>query len=126
MCRLEVLCPSGSLLGSVLFNMYSSTVIDIILTDCGVNNFSNDYSLQKSFKPGTKEETDLMMKLKPCLENIELWMRQNRLKLNPNKTEFILFGSKAQLLKFFTNEINACGLKVECSLVVQYLDVSLD
>ena len=35
-----------------------------------------------------------MMKLESCLKNIDLWMRQNRLKFNPSKTEFILFGSR--------------------------------
>ena len=122
--------PQGRLLGPVLFNSYSSTVIDIILTDQGIHSFANDYSLQKSFEPAMKEETELMMKLESCFENIELWMRQNRLNLNPNITEFILFGNRAQLLKSFTIEINICGLKVEYSLVgwylVSWLDQSLD
>ena len=113
-------------LGPVIFYSYSSTLIDIIPTDLGVNGFINDRSLQKSFKPGTKEETDLMMKLESCMENIKLWMRQNRLKLNPNKTEIIIFGSRAQLLKSFTNETNVSGLKVECSLFVWYLGGWLD
>ena len=39
-------------------NSYSSTVIDIILTDLDVHSFANDHFLQKSFKPGTKEETE--------------------------------------------------------------------
>ena len=98
--------PQGSLLGPVLFNLYSSTVIDIIPTDLGINNFADDHSLQKSHKPGMKEETDLMMKLQSCMENIELWIRQNRLKLNLNKSEFILFGSRGQQMKCFANKIN--------------------
>ena len=72
------------------------------------------------------EETELMMKLECCLENIELWMGQNRLKLNPNKTVFIWFGSRAQVLKCFISEINVCGSKAEGSLVVLYLDAWLD
>ena len=72
--------PQGSILDFVFFDLYSSTVIDIIPTDLGVNSFADDHSLQKSFKPGTKEETDLMIKLESSMENIELWMRQNMLK----------------------------------------------
>ena len=56
----------------MLFNSYSSTVIDIIPTELGVKSFVNDQSLQKSFKPGMKEETDFMIKLESCMENIEL------------------------------------------------------
>ena len=48
--------PLGSLLGPVLFNSHSSTVIDIISTDHGVHSFVDDHSLQKSFKPGMREE----------------------------------------------------------------------
>ena len=118
--------PQGSLLGPLVFNSYSSAVIDIILTDLNVHSFADDQSLQKSFKPGMKEETELMMKLESSLENIQLWMRHNTLNLNPNKTEFILFGSRAQLLKCFTNKINVSGSKVECSLIVQYLGAWLD
>ena len=32
--------------------------------------------------------------LKSCLNDIQLWMSENKLKLNPDKTEFIVFGAK--------------------------------
>ena len=32
--------------------------------------------------------------LKYCLNDIQVWMSENKLKLNPNKTEFIVFGAK--------------------------------
>ena len=63
--------PQGSLLGPVFFNSYSSTLFDIIPTDLGLNSFADGHFLQKSFKPGTKEETDWMIKLESCMENIE-------------------------------------------------------
>ena len=34
--------------------------------------------------------------LQKCLQDIQSWMLSSKLKLNPNKTEFITFGSEAQ------------------------------
>ena len=33
-------------------------------------------------------------RLKSCLEDVKKWLSANKLKLNPDKTEFIVFGSK--------------------------------
>ena len=35
-------------------------------------------------------------KLNRCLQDVKEWMSASKLKLNPDKTEFILFGSKKQ------------------------------
>ena len=34
--------------------------------------------------------------LKSCLEDVKKWLSANKLKLNPDKTKFIVFGSKIQ------------------------------
>jgi hypothetical protein len=41
--------------------------------------------------------------LQNCLQDIQKWMNSVKLKLNPGKTEFIVFGSEAML-----NKINHC------------------
>ena len=38
-------------------------------------------------------------KLNSCLLDVQVWMSSRMLKLNPDKTEFIIFGSHAQLKK---------------------------
>ena len=35
-------------------------------------------------------------KLSRCLEDVKRWLSTNKLKINPDKTEFIVFGSKSQ------------------------------
>ena len=35
-------------------------------------------------------------RLKNCLNDVKKWLSANKLKLNPDKTEFIVFGSKMQ------------------------------
>ena len=41
--------------------------------------------------------------LNRCLQDVKEWMLASKLKLNPDKTEFILFGSKKQ-----RERLNAC------------------
>ena len=45
----------------------------------------------------------LLLQLNRCLDDVKDWMSTSKLKLNPDKTEFIIFGSKRQ-----RNELNAC------------------
>ena len=35
-------------------------------------------------------------RLKTCLDDVKKWLSTNKLKLNPDKTDFIIFGSKTQ------------------------------
>ena len=53
-------------------------------------------------------------------------MNGNRLKLNPNKTEFIISGSSIQLGKCATEQINICGTEVKKCKVIFYLGAWLD
>ena len=39
-------------------------------------------------------------RLKSCLDDVKKWLSANKLKLNPDKTKFIVFGSTIQCEKF--------------------------
>ena len=43
-----------------------------------------------------KNVASALDKLSCCLEDVKRWLSTNTLKLNPDKTEFIVFGSKSQ------------------------------
>ena len=43
-----------------------------------------------------KNVASALDKLSRCLEDVKRWLSTNKLKLNPDKTEFIVFGSKSQ------------------------------
>ena len=56
--------------------------------------------------------TTAIPELQSCLESVQLWMDSSKLKLNPDKTEFMVFGSKVlcnQLSHFFPVNI-LCNL----------------
>ena len=43
-----------------------------------------------------KNVSAAFIKLNRCLDDVKQWMSTSKLKLNPDKTEFIIFGSKRQ------------------------------
>ena len=43
--------------------------------------------------------SSVLAKLNACLQDVLIWMSHSKLKVNPEKTEFIMFPSKAQRQK---------------------------
>ena len=53
-----------------------------------------------SFKPSSNTEQAAAIKaMQDCISDIRKWMRADRLKLNDDKTEFIIIGTRQQLTK---------------------------
>ena len=46
------------------------------------------------------DSTEALNGLQSCLASVQLWMSMNKLKLNPDKTEFLLIGNKRQRSKY--------------------------
>ena len=55
------------------------------------------------------QEMNTLLELEDTLIDIREWMNQVKLKMNPDKTEYILFGSKVQLKKCLTTSLNVCN-----------------
>ena len=53
-------------------------------------------------------------------------MCENKLKMNTSKTEFIMFGGKAQLDKCCTEDINIAGDDIRSEKCIRYLGAFLD
>ena len=47
-----------------------------------------------SFKPGPNEESAALFKMEACAKEIYAWMACNKLKLNRDKTEFLVIHAK--------------------------------
>ena len=60
-------------------------------------------------------------KTEEAFKHIKCWMDTMHLKLNSDKTEYILFRSHAQLKKISPEPLNAHGNLIEISKVVRYL-----
>ena len=71
--------------------------------------------------------THAFARLKTCLDDVKKWLSANKWKLNPDKTEFIIFGSKTQrekLNKYFPG--NILGNFLSSAEVVRNLGVWFD
>ena len=52
---------------------------------------------------------------------VQGWMEGNQLKLNSDKTEFILFGLRQMLSKCITTNIEINGHTIDRSIMAKYL-----
>ena len=92
-----------------------------------LNTVGDDHSLNYAFKAKNREqETETMSCLEQYVLIVNRWMSQNRLKMNTEKTKFILFGSQQHLYKCSTKNNNACGDLVNCSEKIRLLGTWLD
>ena len=100
--------PQGSVLGPELFKDYIAPLADLIHSH-GIefHGYADDTQLYTTFKPGENED-DALQQMQRCITAVKSWMALNWLKLNDDKTEFIVLGSPSNLAKVSTEHIYSC------------------
>ena len=95
-----ILYPQGSVLGPQWFTVYTSPVRDIMLKyNLDYHVYTDDTQLYITFKSSQEPADSCITTLEKCIQEIRNWMIRNFFKLNDEKTEFLLFGSRQQLSK---------------------------
>ena len=95
--------PQGSVLGPLLFSLYTAPLIIIIRLHPHIKFYFYVDDTQLYIHISHKNASAALCKLKACLHDVQQWMSLSKLKLNPEKTVFIVFGSKAQHQKISSN-----------------------
>jgi hypothetical protein len=112
--------PQGSVLGPLLFLLYindfsnCSSVLDLHLFADDANLFHSD-----------KKLSDLELVLNVELQKVHIWLCSNKLSLNVNKSNFVIFhSSQTKQTSTVTLTINNEMLKEE--KCVKYLGIYID
>ena len=96
--------PQGSILGPILFSAYTSHLYDVVKS-CQTYIYADDTQLLHTF-PHTSLMTAINL-INSDLNGLTLAARDLCLKINPNKSEVMLFGNK-RLIPNLLNNINIC------------------
>ena len=90
--------PQGSVIGPFGFPTYQTPLGRIFKThDVSYHLYADDTQIYVSFDP--LEGPLAVERLESCIKDVSAWMKDNFLKLNHSKTEYIVIGTKHQVQK---------------------------
>ena len=86
--------PQGSVLGPLLFSLYTSPVSQIFTKASISYLYADNTQIYISFSPN--QSYDSLSLLSSTLDEVYAWLTSNRLSVNPSKTEFLIIGNPQQ------------------------------
>ena len=118
--------PKGPALGPLLFTLYTTPLSSMIFEHVIPHHlFADDNQLYVSI--ASWDSAAALNGLQSCLASVQSWMSTNQLKLNPDKTEFLLIGNEQQQSKYTSMfPIELLGVKTILAKSARNLGVIFD
>ena len=93
--------------GPLLFVVYASKIFEIVgKHNLEIHCYADDSQLYLSFCPNDNANQEAALaRIERCIEDIRDWMLNDKLKLNDDKTEFMIIGTSQQLTKVSINSL---------------------
>ncbi len=106
--------PQGSCLVPLLFTIYASKLSDVIEKHLPISHYyADDTPLYIAFRRTEERgESDAVIAMERCVEDIRLWMSEDKLIINPDKTEFLLIGTRQQIAKINLSHITVSATDI--------------
>ena len=117
--------PQGSVLGPLLFLLYTTELFDLV-AECGLTAHSYADDTQVYISTKSIDAPLAVHRFATCVERLDDWMSRNRLKMNADKTQIIWVGTRQQLAKVNISELRLLSVDVPFSTTVSDLGVKLD
>ena len=118
--------PRAQFWGPLLFTLYTTT-LNAVISKFNVTHHLYADDTQIYMELDSRNFDSSITELTNCLEAVQAWMGNNKLKLNPDKTEFIVIGDeqiRSSLKSSFP--VSLLGNSMEPAESVKNLGVILD
>jgi len=117
--------PQGSVLGPILFVLYTADLLSLIESyDLSAHLYADDTQVYGSCAPAATDS--LSSRVAECTDAIAAWMRSNRLQLNPDKTEVLWCATGRRQHQLPTSAMSIAGVPIAPAPFVRDLGVYID
>lgn len=114
--------PQGSVLGPLLFIVYINDIVNVCPEESTIKMFADDTLIYVTGESSAEIEN----KINISLEIVEKWMNRNKLKMNAEKTKYMIIRSVRKELK--GNIVLKCmdGTELQRVQMMKYLGIMID